>query len=549
MDAVGRAQVIWAETKDLTVASGGDPATLMALRRHIAAIAGEAEKSFTRFEPLPAHDDPEAGRHVADCATAAESPIADEFKDLRVIVWPSSDGKTLNTDEVKPPAPWDTAKPDTLRLIGRYGVDGRDVSAFARPVAAGETTPRFVSLVTGTGLPPGTGVYVPPAVVRRPVDPAAAKAAFWLAVVMLVVFAVGCIWALSVGSASRAAYSAFVAARPDAAACPTAVDTANAAALFGAPRAWLPTATGAGDCLRAWQEATTAVLHGSAGDWWSQVKRWLAGLTVASAGQAFSLRMPMLVMMAALVLLALSAGLGVLGRPLGLFIDGRNRMSLTRIQFAVWLVVLVGALATYALFNVGFWGEELNRIREALAVLTEAAKTDQKLAGLSERLSNILEFLPKMDTALWGLIGITGGATVASSLLTQTSANPGQGGTIVPTRRVRVVANRAPKDAALADLVYGETEEDYGVVDATRVQTIAITGVLVALYANLVFEAGERIGGLSVADAVNGGTQVLASMPPAAGTFLWLLGLSHGTLLAGKLFGAYKAPATPAPAR
>jgi hypothetical protein len=72
------------------------------------------------------------------------------------------------------------------------------------------------------------------------------------------------------------------------------------------------------------------------------------------------------------------------------------------------------------------------------------------------------------------------------------------------------------------------------------VQAVAITGVLAAIYVNLVLEAGERIGGLTVADAVNTGSQVFASMPPPGSTFLWLLGISHGTLLGGKLLGAYR---------
>jgi len=40
-----------------------------------------------------------------------------------------------------------------------------------------------------------------------------------------------------------------------------------------------------------------------------------------------------------------------------------------------------------------------------------------------------------------------------------------------------------------------------------------------------------------------------SSMPPVGATFMWLLGLSHATLLSGKLLGAYKAPAAPAPTR
>src|SRR5713101_6655277 len=73
MDAVGRAQIVWAETKDLRVPAGGDPDTLSVLRRHVAAIAGEAEKSFSRFESLPARDDASFAQHVADCAAAAEA--------------------------------------------------------------------------------------------------------------------------------------------------------------------------------------------------------------------------------------------------------------------------------------------------------------------------------------------------------------------------------------------------------------------------------------------------------------------------------------------
>lgn len=542
MDAVSRAQIVWAETKDLQVADGGDPATLSALRRQVAAIANEAEKSFPRFEPLPARDDANLAAQVADCAAAAETPTPAELKNLRAIVWPSADGKTLNQAEVKPPAPWDTAAPETLKLIGRYRIDGRDVSAFSRPVEPGEDAPRFVSLVTGTGLPAGTGVYVPRPVPRKEVNPRAAKTAFYLAILMLVVFAAACIWSLSVGNATRAAQKIFAGTVSENA-CPTSIDPNNAGTLYGAPRAWLFTGTEPGECVKAWTAATAAALDTSGRDWWSGLKRTFAKLTVSDAGRAFSLRMPTLLMMASFVLLAIAAGIGVLGQPLGLFIDGRNRMSLTRIQFAVWLVILVGGIASYALFNVGFWAEELNRIREGIAYLSGAGKADQKLVGWSDKLSALLDFLPKMDAALWALIGITGGTTIASSFLVQGGAPAA--GTDTPKRKVLTVANPKPEDAALADLVYGETEEDAGVVDATRVQTLAITGVLAAIYVNLVLEAADGIGGLSAVDAVTSGQQVLASMPPLGTTFLWLLGLSHGTLLGGKIFSAYKTPKAP----
>ena len=82
MDAVSRAQIIWAETRDLRVPAGGDPATLFALRRHMAAIIREFEKGFSRFEPLPARDDEFFGQQVADCATAAEAATPDELEEF-----------------------------------------------------------------------------------------------------------------------------------------------------------------------------------------------------------------------------------------------------------------------------------------------------------------------------------------------------------------------------------------------------------------------------------------------------------------------------------
>jgi hypothetical protein len=115
----------------------------------------------------------------------------------------------LNKDDLKPPAPWDAAAAESPELIGRFTVDARDVSAFSRSVVAGEDTPRFVSLVTGTGLPPGTGVYIPKETPRKPVDPKATRTTFWLAIATAALFAIASTWSLSVGSLSRAAYSFF----------------------------------------------------------------------------------------------------------------------------------------------------------------------------------------------------------------------------------------------------------------------------------------------------------------------------------------------------
>ncbi|OEO32856.1 hypothetical protein VW23_009520 [Devosia insulae DS-56] len=540
MDKLATTQVIWAETMHLRVPEGGDASTLSTLRRHIAAVAGDVPGTFNRFEALPAQDDPGHGADVRDSAAAAEAPVAEDLKGHRLILWPSADGKTLDTTQLAPPAPWTTAAPGDL--IGRFRVaeGGAEISAFKQLASIGE--PRFVSLVSGTGLPSGTGVYAPRAAQRPLVSKRAEGWGILLAVVAIVLFAFACLWSLSVGTVSRGTETAFVAQVPTG--CETGINPQDTRSLYIAPSAWLPTAEGQSQCQEKWQAALSATLSTPNQDWWAGVRSWLAGLTVSDQGRTLSLFLPTLLTMAAIAVLSISAGIGVVGRPLGLLIDKRNRMSLTRAQFALWLIIIMGGLTSIALFNAGFWGGDLNRVQAGLAHLNTTAGADQQFDTWKANLGRLLDFVPTMDAALWALIGITAGTTVLSSLLMEPGkggASPG-GGPMVPERRTIVLTKSEPSQAKLSDMVFGETEDSEGVVDSSRVQAIAITGFLAAIYVGLIFEAVRGIGGLTASGAVGSGTQVFAQMPPAGTTFLLLLAASHGALLGGKLLGAYRSP-------
>src|SRR5258707_850076 len=54
MDAVSRAQIVWAETKDLRVPAGGGPGAPFGLGPAAAALAPPAGQSVSRLSPLPA---------------------------------------------------------------------------------------------------------------------------------------------------------------------------------------------------------------------------------------------------------------------------------------------------------------------------------------------------------------------------------------------------------------------------------------------------------------------------------------------------------------
>ncbi|MCX5578926.1 hypothetical protein [Kaistia terrae] len=546
MDTLTKAQIIWVETKDLQVPAGGDQTSLSLLRDHVAAILAEAPEGFSRRSAIPAENDEVDGGAVTACAAAAEAAPRAELDNLRMILWPSADGRTLDVTPVAPPGPWASADKESIQLVGRFVVDGATVSAFSRSVIAGETQPRFVSLVTGTGLPAGTAVYAPPETVAPPRNPAAARWGTRLAIAAVLIFGFACFWSVGVGSVSRAAYAAFAPTVTDQRPCPVDIDVIKPGFFAPLPQ-WLPapanmsTAT----CLGDWRKAVDVALTSAERDWSKRLQQWLAGFSRSDDLLSFSLVIPMLLIMAAAVLLLAASGLGVVGRPLGLFVDNRKRMSLTRIQFAVWLVVLIGGLTSTALFNAGFWASDLTRVQAGLAQIAVAAKSDQSLATWSDNLSRLLDFVPQMDAALWALIGITAGTTAVSALLMNPARPDGsnsQGTAILPQRRTRVLTHGSVKEASLSDIVLGETEESDGVVDPNRVQTIAITGLLASIYVALIFEVGKGIGGITVVHAVTTGTQVFASMPPAGQTFLLLLLASHATLLTGKLIGAYKKP-------
>jgi hypothetical protein len=233
-----------------------------------------------------------------------------------------------------------------------------------------------------------------------------------------------------------------------------------------------------------------------------------------------------------LIGLCLVAGLMVHSRIDGILIDDRNRISLSRFQWVVWLVLILGAYFTESIWN-----------------------RSQNLA------------FPIIQTQLLALLGISSGSAVVSNVIAENkkttpspaavpvqapvAAAPGNpvtrmslttGPMVVaappplPPTTHRVVgalaANDAPKVASWSDLFLGDEEATYRTVDISRLQKLVITVLLAGIYLTYLWtELGKATGGAALAmptfgDDTNG--------------FLWLLGISHGAYLAQK--------ATPKPA-
>ncbi|WP_374369527.1 hypothetical protein [Dongia sp.] len=206
-------------------------------------------------------------------------------------------------------------------------------------------------------------------------------------------------------------------------------------------------------------------------------------------------------------------GLGVNGRVLGAVIDERNRYSLSRLQMAMWSILLLPSIYVVALTNLHF----------DPSVITNPDKNVQ-----------IILF----DWNLLYLLGISVGSVIVSpltlSLKSNQAAAPGQvasaaaeldqmqnlGGGVTATGQL--IKKDSPASARFGDLVRGEEVANATIVDFPRVQMLIITGIVLVIYA---------VG----IHSVLAGTLPISRFPKLDDLLLGLILLSHGGYLAGKL--------------
>ena len=207
-----------------------------------------------------------------------------------------------------------------------------------------------------------------------------------------------------------------------------------------------------------------------------------------------------------LFIFAFVAGKGITGVWRGLFIDERNKMSLSRLQMALWTVLLLSAYLTAALFNLR--------------------------KGQPDPLSVTLH------PALWGLMGISTVSLVGSPLIKSTkkeapaseneeaktkSLLTGQG---VNLNRVEVqgqlLVNKDPQDASWTDLFKGEEVGNAANLDLGKVQMFYFTLIIWFAYAS------------SLAAMLKPDVPRIGAFPDVSPCMLALLAISHAGYLAVK---------------
>src|SRR5262249_32023954 len=97
-------------------------------------------------------------------------------------------------------------------------------------------------------------------------------------------------------------------------------------------------------------------------------------------------------------------------------------------------------------------------------------------------------------------------------------------------------ANDSPAQAALADVVMQEVKGRSNLVDTSRIQHVAITGILGISYLLVLFDAVSNIDAVRIVYAAAQNASVLAAMPQIDGTFTALLFVSHAALIGNKVY-------------
>lgn len=201
-------------------------------------------------------------------------------------------------------------------------------------------------------------------------------------------------------------------------------------------------------------------------------------------------------LLGAIALILLGVGVWIRKSPLGILVDSRNRMSLSRLQIVAWTWLLTSAFLAVA---------------------------------IAEGTMNIL-----LDPEVWALMGISVASAAGSVIVKGTKAGQEPDTSRLPpsdqeaaTQQPRLgmlAKNPESKKPSLAELFMGEELTDQKYVDISKVQMFLFTVVILCGY-------GWTLWGWDLKTAAAAGTYHFPSLSEG---LVVLLGISHAGYLTVK---------------
>ena len=185
------------------------------------------------------------------------------------------------------------------------------------------------------------------------------------------------------------------------------------------------------------------------------------------------------------------------GKLMGILIDDRNQMSLSRFQMVLWTLIFLSAFITIALSRIATPGIELN---DALNI--------------------------EIPTTLWALIGISTVSLVGTPLILSQkkeleAKDPLETNSMVSVGTV--CKNKSINDAKFSDMFTGDEIDDCCRINLAKVQMFFFTIIIVISYSALLFQLMYS----NSPDQIN-------DFPLFSESLIALLAISHGGYLTQK---------------
>jgi hypothetical protein len=243
-------------------------------------------------------------------------------------------------------------------------------------------------------------------------------------------------------------------------------------------------------------------------------KTGIAGFIGGDRGETW------LITIGLLAVILVVAGKAVRSRWDGVFIDSNNRISLSRFQLVLWTLLLVSALLTAGLINA----------------MVPADATPLEI---------------RIPPQIWALLGLGAFSAVAAPAISQNRRAGPAGGVLSAESRAdasearvatavalereqslsarpsftgQLLVKADPSDARWIDMIRGDNE-GAGHVDISKVQQLAFTALLIAIYATTLWQKMQGVADIN-------------AFPDMDGGFVALLAISHAAYLADKQIGS-----------
>ena len=195
----------------------------------------------------------------------------------------------------------------------------------------------------------------------------------------------------------------------------------------------------------------------------------------------------------------------------GVFIDNRNRLSLSKLQAGAWTVVVLAAFATAAAYNAAAPHLAYDTV-DALKIVIPG----ELLLAMGISATSLV--------ATPGLLSLKASETPDGKEVDAAAARmqPNAQAPALPPPNGKVLIMNSPADASLADLFTGDEVGNAGVADLGKIQQVLISLVLIGAYAVYVFQYFST------------SLTIIPTLPVLDQSFVWLLGISHASYLAYK---------------